>query len=125
MVFEGKVIGIENVLSEDSQSIVGRRITFKVENTVTGVVPTEITLNTGVFGDSPGYPFLCESRYVVYAVHTEDGMATSLCFPNKALENAPTPEQLELMLSQRNMSVGNFDFYLQKMSSCGESANSP
>ena len=90
IIFEGTVINISPGFFEKSNGMTGRDITFEVTKTISGKKYSEITVTTGLFGVSPGCPFLCGSKYIVYACHSEHGISTNVCYANKSLDNTPS-----------------------------------
>ena len=120
LVFEGKVVGITPVYFKSTDQLTGRKITFKVSNVLLGEAGNEITVSTGIFGDSPGYPFLCQSRYTVYAIQTDNGLSTNACFPNKGSEDVPSYDKLEELIFVENAKTSAAKSYLDKLSRCNE-----
>jgi|GEM_PF-2772385 len=101
IVFEGKVVYKRSIFYGEGHAIDSTDVTFKVLNVDKGDLADLVKVRTGVFDDSPGYPFLCEETYKVYAIKDDEGIyRTSVCQPVKPLnENAPTYEELELTYS--------------------------
>lgn len=119
-IFEGNVIKISPRYDSKSQEMSGRDITFEVTNTIYGKKYKELKISTGLFGSSPGYPFLCGSKYIVYASEYTDGISTNTCYPNRPLDNKLDYDELEKILLVGDNNNSRQQFYLNKLSSCGK-----
>lgn len=120
IIFEGNVIKISPRYHSKSQEMSGRDITFEVTNTIYGKKYKEINVSTGLFGISPGHPFLCGSKYLVYSSESANGISTHACYPNKPLDNKLDYAELEQILLVGDSDDSQQQFYLNKLSSCGE-----
>ena len=118
LVFEGKVTHITPVTDKESKELIGRKITFAVSRTLTGEEENRVSVITGLFSDSPGYPFLCDEMYRVYASEHGSEIRTDACFPNKPLGDAPNYEELEKLIFSGNTEVGKFQYYINKLTQC-------
>lgn len=114
IVFSGVVVNIKPIL--ESNVLHGREITFKStsESGVTYIV------TTGLFGASPGYPFLCGSKYLVHATNTNGRTVTNACHKIKALDGSPEYDVLENVILIGNEGESLRKRYLQKISECHE-----
>ena len=120
LVFEGKVTGITTLHEKGSDEIIGRTITFATSRILRGDYQHTVTLNTGTFGDSPGYPFLCGEQYRVYAIETNTETRTDACFPNRPLGDTPGYEEMEKIIFSGNTENNKFQFYVNKLTKCGK-----
>lgn len=118
LVFEGKVTGITTLHEKGSDEIIGRTITFATSRILRGDYQHTVTLNTGTFGDSPGYPFLCAEQYLVYAIETDTETHTDVCLPNKPLGDTPGYEEMEKIIFSGNTEPDKFQYYVKKLTQC-------
>ena len=118
LAFEGKVTHISPVTDKESNELIGRKITFAVSRTLSGEVEDNVSVITGIFGDSPGYPFLCGETYRVFANEHGNEARTDVSYPNKPIGDAPNYEQLEKLIFSGNTEAVKFQYYINKLTQC-------
>lgn len=120
IVFEGKVKHVEAVYQKDNTIDIfnGRKITFEVTKPIKGKLGKTVTLTTGIFGYSAGYPFLCGSKYIVYAHISDNTIYTNECYPNKPLDDTPDYDALEVILLCQKGTKSQIKKYGNKMWNC-------
>lgn len=116
--FEGQVVGIRTLHTEGEPY--GREIEFRVISASTSEFSDIQTVTTGLFGVSPGYPFLCGSKYHVYATNNNGRIVTNECYKIEILDNSPGYDALESIVLVGSEGESKREHYLQKLSVCHE-----
>ena len=72
------------------------KVTFKVENSWKGTLPTEVILFTGRGGGDCGYRFLVGQDYLVYAYGKDlDHLSTNIC--QRTAPFSPNSDDLKIL----------------------------
>ena len=89
-VFVGEVLDIVLTTRKFGTSeVLGRRVRFRVLETLSGADRQTAEVGTGLGGGDCGYEFATNRRYLVYAHGTSDGgLETGICSRTKPLERA-------------------------------------
>ena len=116
--FSGVVVGISPIL--EGNVVHGREITFRIINQTSSGAGNVQTVTTGLFGASPGYPFLCGSKYLVHATNANGHTVTNACHKIEVLDKSPGYDALEGIVLVGSEGELKKELYLQRLSECHE-----